>query len=222
MMEKRIKQGLKDGLQRTGLGRKLLVWHRFLALWPELKKLGWQRSVETGTPVDRDGNALPWFTYASIAFLSKRIRPEMTVFEYGSGGSTIWWSRRVSRVIACEHDLEWFQAVAARVPANVELLYRELTPAGAYTQTIQGYTRQFDIIVIDGRDRVQCAMNSLAALKDDGVLIWDNSDRPRYREGFAFLRDHGFKRLDFAGDGPINAFRSCTSIFYRAENCLGI
>ena len=221
-MGSRIKQTLKQGLQRSRLGRKLIVCRRFLALWPELKKLGWLRSVETGTPVDRAGDALPWFTYASIYFLNHRIRPEMAVFEYGSGGSTLWWSRRVRRVVACEHDLAWFKSVQARVPANAELLYRELSPAGAYVRTIQDYDRQFDIIVIDGRDRVQCAMNSLAALKDDGVLIWDNSDRPRYREGFAFLASQGFKRLDFAGDGPINAFRSCTSIFYRAENCLGI
>ena len=39
---------------------------------------------------------------------------------------------------------------------------------------------------------------------------------------FAFLREQGFKRLDFEGDGPINAFRSTTAIFYRPDNCLGI
>lgn len=221
-MGSRIKQALKQGMQSTRLGRKLIVCHRFLALWPELRKLGWLRSVEAGAPVDQDGNALPWFTYPAIFFLRKRLKPEMAVFEYGSGGSTVWWSRRVRRVVACEHDLAWFKIVQAGAPANVELLYRELNAAGNYARTIQDYDRQFDIIAIDGRDRVQCALNALAALKDDGVLIWDNSDRPRYREGIAFLLAQGFKRLDFAGDTPINAFRSCTSIFYRAENCLGI
>ena len=221
-MESRIKQALKRGPLVTPLGRKLLVCRRFLALWPTLRDLGWQRSIAIGAPVDRDGSALPWFTYASIFFLSKRIKPEMVVFEYGSGGSTIWWSRRLRRVVACEHDLAWLNSVKAKAPANVELLHRELTPEGAYAGAILGYARQFDIIVIDGRQRAQCAINSLGALKEDGVLIWDNSDRPRYREGIALLVGHGFKRLDFAGDGPINAFRSCTSIFYRNENCLGI
>ena len=55
------------------------------------------------------------------------------------------------------------------------------------------------------------------------MLICDNSDRARYKEGMDFLIEMGFKRLDFAGDNPINAFRSCTSRFSTVpHNCLGI
>lgn len=65
-------------------------------------------------------------------------------------------------------------------------------------------------------------MNSIKTLKDDGVIIWDNSDRVNYQEGYDFLLANGFKRLDFWGIGPVNSYSWCTSIFYRKENCLKI
>jgi hypothetical protein len=80
----------------------------------------------------------------------------------------------------------------------------------------------FDIIVIDGRDRVNCAKNSLGALKEDGVIIWDNSERSKYAEGYAFLKDNGFKRIEFTGIGPVNSFAWSTTVFYRNKNCLAI
>jgi hypothetical protein len=87
---------------------------------------------------------------------------------------------------------------------------------------VAGYTNAFDAIVIDGRDRVNCCKNSLGALKAAGVIIWDNSERPDYQEGYDFLINNGFKRIDFGGIGPINPDAWCTSVFYRSNNCLGI
>jgi hypothetical protein len=84
------------------------------------------------------------------------------------------------------------------------------------------YRNEFDIVVIDGRDRVSCARNSLGALKPDGVIVWDNADREEYRPGYQFLESNGFRRLDFAGLGPLNAYQSTTAVFYRDSNCLGI
>ena len=84
------------------------------------------------------------------------------------------------------------------------------------------FVAEFDCVVIDGRDRVNCARHALGALTAGGVIVWDNSDRDCYQEGFDFLRDHGFRRIDFWGLGPINAYPWCTSIFYRDGNCLGL
>lgn len=75
---------------------------------------------------------------------------------------------------------------------------------------------------IDGRDRVNCARNCLDALKADGVVLWDNSDRKAYHAGCQFLLDHAFRRIEFVRMCPIVNDRSETSVFYRAANCLGI
>jgi uncharacterized protein YuzB (UPF0349 family) len=187
-----------------------------------LKEVGWYNSFNKHMPVDRNGEAVPWYTYAAIDFLGGRINGRMAVFEYGSGNSTIWWAKRVSRVVSFEHDEQWFTKVKLKLPDNVTYRYSNLAPQGDYSTAILQHDKEFDVIVIDGRDRVSCAKNSLCALNDSGVIIWDNSDRDKYQDGYKFLSDNGFKRLDFSGFGPINTYGWCTSVFYRPQNCLGI
>jgi tRNA A58 N-methylase Trm61 len=183
---------------------------------------GWFRSFDEHRSVDLQGRPIPFITYPAMAFLSRRIRPGMAVFEYGSGASTLWWSSRAARVVSCEHNREWFEKVSAQAPDNVQILYQPLDPPGAYAAKISGFPNQFDIVVIDGRDRVNCARTCLPALKPDGVIVWDNSDRDKYGPGYQFLLENGFHRVDFIGLAPIENNRSETSIFYRPDNCLAL
>lgn len=187
-----------------------------------LMKTGWYTSVAKQLPVDHDGRPLPWYTYSSIAFLEGRTRSCMRIFEYGSGNSTLWWAKRVQSVVACENDESWFRKISEMSPDNVDYRHCELEPGGDYCKMVALFDREFDVVIIDGRDRVNCARNSLGALKEDGVVIWDNSDREKYREGYDFLLCNGFRRIDFWGLGPINPYQWCTSVFYRQDNCLGI
>lgn len=187
-----------------------------------LKRTGWYRSMNEGRPVDADGYPVPWITYPAIDFLSGRINNQMSVFEYGSGASTLWWASRVNRIISCEHDREWYRQVAATLPDNAVLLCIDLEYGGAYCRKVAEYDGCFDVVVIDGRDRVNCARNSLAALKDNGVILWDNSDREEYREGIDYLAGIGFRKLEFIGMHPLVAGKSETSLLYRDNNCLGI
>ena len=53
------------------------------------------------------GLALPWMTYDAIDFLSKICKPEMNVFEWGSGGSTLFFASRCRHVTSIEHDPTW-------------------------------------------------------------------------------------------------------------------
>ena len=206
-------------LNRSKGGRHFLKLH---SLTSYLSKTGWLRSIDELLPVDVEGKPLPWFTYSFIDFIGDRIYPEMKIFEYGSGNSTLWWSARVSSVVACEHDKDWYENISQKVPDSVDYRYCELEYGGEYSKVISTFVSEFDCIVIDGRDRVNCAKNALAALKGNGVVIWDNSDRESYQEGYAFLLENGFRRIDFWGLGPINRDKWCTSVFYRKENCLMI
>lgn len=54
---------------------------------------------------------IPWTTYASIEFMETILKPGHQVFEYGSGGSTVFFSDRCAGVISVEHDPEWAKAV---------------------------------------------------------------------------------------------------------------
>ena len=106
---------------------------------------------------------------------------------------------------------------------NAKVYYHELVYGGGYSKFASAYKKNFfDIIVIDGRDRVNCCKAALEALNDYGVILFDDSYRDRYEEGYSYLRDHGFKEIDFWGMTSSIAMKHKTSIFYRSRNCLQI
>ena len=187
-----------------------------------LAEIGWFKSFREQEAIDYFGHPIPWMTYSAISFLDQRITKGMTIFEYGCGNSTLWWSNRVKSVICCEHDRQWYERFKEKILTNVELHQSDLKYGGLYSNKVDSYRNIFDIVVIDGRDRVNCAKNCLGSLKRDGVIVWDNTDRTDYYEGYNFLQKNGFRRLDFLGMGPINSYSWCTSVFYKSENCLKI
>src|SRR5208283_402812 len=48
---------------------------------------------------------VPWFSQSAIDFLESYVKPSMRVFEYGSGGSTIFFARRAKSVDSIEKGL---------------------------------------------------------------------------------------------------------------------
>jgi hypothetical protein len=189
---------------------------------PALTRSGWVSSYNSRRPEDADGNPLPWYTYAAISFLEPLVSDGLSVFEFGSGNSTLWWAERARRVTSVEHNPEWGAIMEDRLPPNVAYRQVPLSRDGEYCRVAEREEGPFDVIVIDGRDRNNCALHSLSALAPDGVIIWDNSERDEYEPGYAFLGDHGFRRLRFSGMGPVNARPWETSVFYRSANNLGI
>jgi len=187
-----------------------------------LEECGFYRSINERKSVDKNGEPIPWITYPCIEFLSSRINKNMKVFEYGSGNSTLWWSKRVDKIFAVEHDKEWYiQVKNLTKDTNVEIVHRELIYNGNYSKEILKH-KNIDIVIIDGRDRVNCAINSLHSLSKSGVIIWDNTDRECYKAGYDHLIKSGFKQIEFIGMIPIYDFKSQTSIFYKNDNCLGL
>jgi len=188
-----------------------------------LQDSGWKKSIHLKMPVDKVGAPIPWFTYSAISFLESRITRSHKIFEYGSGNSTIWFSKLAQSVFSCEHDGVWYNLLQKKtnnIPNLTYILRQDLK--NDYINEITNYTEMFDIVIIDGRNRVECAKRSLIALKENGVIVWDNSDRTKYQKGYDFLSEQGFKRIDFSGMGPINPSKWTTSIFYRENNCLAI
>jgi len=216
-----LRRSFRTLLQRSEVGADWIAG-RALRRHSHLREAGWFRSFRAGMPVDAQGMPLPWYTYSSITFIAGRLQPSMSVFEYGSGNSTLWWSRHVAQVSSCEHDPEWHATMRPKLPANAECVLVELAEGDGYASTITHNDRRYDVVVIDGRHRNRCARFAPGALSDGGVIVWDNSDRPEYREGFDLLTSAGFRRIDFWGMGPINAYTWCTSVFYRSGNCFGI
>jgi hypothetical protein len=187
-----------------------------------LKDDGWFRSFHDKSSVDASGNPIPWLTYPMIDFITPRLSKSMDVFEFGSGQSTLFFASRVNSVVSVENDMEWVGVMQAKAPKNVDIIYHEMVPGGAYSRAIAETRQKFHIITLDGRDRVNCALNVISsdALHDDGIIIFDDTDRDDYSEAYSALIENGFKRMDYFGMAPIIDFKKCSSIFFRKTDFL--
>ncbi|MGF1535849.1 MAG: hypothetical protein ACFB4J_05085 [Elainellaceae cyanobacterium] len=82
-----------------------------------LRPLGWLDAAKVNLPIDANGAPLPWWTYPAIEFVATWVRPEMRVFEYGGGHSTLWWAKRVQQVTTIDHDRSWVAKIEGSLPA---------------------------------------------------------------------------------------------------------
>lgn len=187
-----------------------------------LSEIGWFKSFDSKSPLDAHSEPIPWVTYSFIDFISDRISKEHVIFEFGSGNSTFYYAKKASKVISVEHDKLWFDKISAGKPSNSDMIFCELKTAGDYCKMPVSMGQKFDIIIVDGRDRVNCCYHSPEALSENGVIVLDDSEREKYSDAIVFLKNKGFKELSFSGISPGLFYRKSTSVFYKANNCLGI
>jgi predicted O-methyltransferase YrrM len=131
----------------------------------------------------------PWWAPMMVEHVGGILTPLMSVFEYGSGASTIWLAGRCRSIISVEHDEDWYRAVASLLPNNGHIL---LAPR-PYAHVIERY-QNFDLIIVDGRDRVQCVDASLPHLNPGGYLLLDDCERERYHDAVTAMKQHGWGR----------------------------
>ncbi len=73
----------------------------------------WKHAIRPGATSMTE--RMPWISFPAIDLLSKTLGPADRVFEYGGGGSTLFWIDRVAEVVTVEHDAEWFNALKDRM-----------------------------------------------------------------------------------------------------------
>lgn len=160
---------------------------------------------------------MPWLPYAATEALTPRARAA-TVFEYGGGGSTLWLGARAARVTTVEHDQQWYDALT-RATANLDnvtVLLRSLDSVGdpSYASAIDDYDDScFDIVIVDGRERVECVRRAMSKVVPGGVLVLDDSERPKYGPARTILA--GWSSHDYFGLVPCKDRPGTTTIFTR-------
>ena len=176
------------------------------------------RSSLKGKSVDKLGNPLPWYTYPAIDLLTTKDFTGKRVLEFGAGHSTLWWAVKAERVVSLEDNFEWYGWLKKRVPSNVELLFN--SDAGSDIEAnLRG--KRFDVIVIDGLDRLACAQKAINLLADGGAIVLDNSDGFWGANGsypiMDLFREHSFCRVDLYGHAPGVILPACTSILFKGS-----
>lgn len=174
----------------------------------------------------------PWIPFSALEFLEKILRKEDRVFEFGSGGSTVFLSKRAGELTSVEHDREWYAKVESRINQlgikNCRLLCVEPEPArgpGAdpddpeacashseaykgvsfksYSRAIDSYPNDyFDLVLVDGRVRPSCVERSAEKVRPGGYLMLDDAERRYYLPAQQLMTHLGWEKTGFFGPKP--------------------
>ncbi|TAE16651.1 MAG: FkbM family methyltransferase [Bacteroidetes bacterium] len=204
-------------LRQVRLAGIVQIW-----LKSSLTEDGWFKSFQARQPIDAEGKILPWFSYPFIKFLSPRLKTSFTVFEYGAGNSTLWFAERVKQVKSVEHEANWVQKLATKLPAHAKVVHQNIEIPENYANEIAKEGLLYDIVVIDGRERNRCAEACLPYLSPQGVIILDNAERESYLPARQMLAEKGFKCIDFWGMPVGVPYNASTALYYREGNILGV
>lgn len=135
----------------------------------------------------------PWLTEDAVNLLENFVKekPDANLLEFGSGGSTIWLSKLTKKLVSIEHNKQWFTNVKNYIekekscnPVDLRWLPRP------YNKICDEFPDEFfDLILVDGRDRVKCLEASIRILKPGGILMLDDAQRENYNDGKELLAD---------------------------------
>jgi hypothetical protein len=203
----------------------------------------WLCSLRESYLIDTE---IPWITFDAITHLEKYLKRDINVFEYGSGGSTLFWLRHHAICTSVEHDSHWFSLIHDRVGQSPQLNYRLVLPETNdlpnpnkdvadpqqylsasppfENHTFRSYVKQiddspdnfFDVVLIDGRARPACIAHSTTKIKVGGLLILDNAERSYYTAKTRSYLD-GFQRKTFFGVGPCGLSMWQTDLYIRQK-----
>jgi hypothetical protein len=174
----------------------------------------------------------PWWNRKAIQFLEKNLHSGDRVFEWGSGGSTVWLIEQGARVTSVEDNTTWVEKVRSSCPqADIRSIPGAATGAiksdwggsiddsrpfyDDYVAAIDEFPDDsFDVVIVDGQCRSECFYRAIPKVKPGGMLILDDSD---FR-AFAPLKQSlpGWVRVSLAGFKPTRDLRETT--FFRRPN----
>lgn len=187
-------------------------------------------------------HSVPWFTYPTVRFLRRHVRPQWRVFEFGSGASTIFFALRCQEVFAIEHDSLWAEKVQRSLDklgiGNCRLQHIEAETKKVsssfvdrleygsmfegwedcafenYVKSIDNHADQsLDVVVIDGRARADCLRHAIDKVAPGGILILDNSERARYQAAMNEV-PNDWVRLELPGPCARTEFFTKTTIWF--------
>ena len=143
-----------------------------------------------------------------IRELIAEVKPKK-VLEWGSGYSTLYWHRLLpedSTWLAVEHNKLWVDKLT-ELNDNPNVIIKCVEPEnpdwtdkyrdGAYSDLSEyiNYPKtheQFDLIIIDGRGRKDCAAAAKDLITEKGIVILHDANREWYHEP---LNDFKYKEL---------------------------
>ena len=181
------------------------------------KEYALEKSIDEKICADKDGNPLPWYTYPAIEYLVQFDYSDKNIFEYGCGYSSAFWAERAMSVTSIEDNQSYFERWTKEFQMqNLDIRWRD--EGEIYEKAIFEDETKYDVIVIDGKRRVECAEAAVQKLADGGMIVLDDSDRINtsleYVHAIEILKKANLLQVDFYGFCPMNNYTKTTSVFF--------
>jgi hypothetical protein len=160
---------------------------------------------------------LPWLPFRLIDELSGVVGPGTRVFEYGGGGSTLWFLDRGASVVTVEHDPYWAAHLRELVQSPAWTLLERPANEGfdAYISSIDSIPDgTLDVVLVDGRERARCISAAGTKVRPGGLLIVDDANRERYA---AAISETPWARRDVVGFAPAKPTLGYTAVLGKPE-----
>tara|TARA_B100001248_G_C27378060_1_gene455414 strand:- start:931 stop:1638 length:708 start_codon:yes stop_codon:yes gene_type:complete len=174
---------------------------------------GYLETAKRKSSVDKNLKPIPWYTYPTIEYLMQLDLRGKKIFEWGGGNSTLYFQDRVKSIKSIESNKNWYEYLKSNISSNCELIFSDKKN---YVKQIATKKIKYDIIIIDGILREDCARVAYEYLEDTGFIILDNSDwYPSICK--KFVSKYNLIQIDMHGFGPINSYSWTTSIFMNRK-----
>lgn len=125
----------------------------------------------------------PMMNDIDIDTISTYLSPSDIMLEWGSGASTLFFSKLVKQYYSIEHDTNWANILYFSLPENVTYnlvkpnlplsepwtKYEEISDYVNYVDNLN--VKYFDKVLIDGRGRGFCAVKILNYLHNDSLVF---------------------------------------------------
>ena len=139
---------------------------------------------------------IPWIVPDSLIFLDKIISPSDVALDLGSGGSTLYFLKKLLKVYAIETNSDWFQKVKDRVAEkslDENLKYFLATDQDNIITILNSITSKINVATVDtmkGINRTALLSNLLQRPEKPEIIILDNWAHSKMFKGIASLSNN--------------------------------
>ena len=139
---------------------------------------------------------------------------------YNSRPEYLWKTTPNFGVFRNKDNLKWFDKWQKEFnEPNLDIRWRD--EGEIYEQAAFEDEIKYDVIVVDGKRRFQCAEAAVKALNKGGMIILDDSDRintsQEYVKAVDILKKADLLQVDFYGFCPMNNYTKTTSVFFSRD-----
>ena len=153
----------------------------------------------------------PWMSNKDIRLIEQEIlglkKSHISVLEWGSGGSTEHFSKFMTDNditydwVSLEYNRKWFDKVVERDIPNTKIVLFDVgntnlkqvkTNMDKYVEYPLSLGKKFDLVLVDGRKRRRCLINTSSVVKPGGIVLLHDADRKYYHCAFDSFSNHEF------------------------------